>query len=101
MYEETGFDSRYDLPSGADVEKEREKQYKVFYGHIDQGIKAFWLIDAKTGQVKLLELKKDKYDWLDWKHDKFSSKSDWLSYFQQQLVWEKDKSGTYQLTYPK
>jgi len=101
VYEETGFNTRYDLPPGADLEKERAKQYKLFYEHIDKGIAGFWLIDANTGKVTLLELKKEKYDWLRWDQKKFHSRSDWLAYFQKQLVWEKDKSGKYQLAYPK
>lgn len=100
VYEETGFDSRYDLPPGADVEKEREKQYKVFYDHLHSGIAAFWLIEVRTGKVTILELKKDKYEWLSWKHENFLSQDSWLDYFQKQLVWEKDKNGKYQLVYP-
>jgi hypothetical protein len=100
VYEETCFVPRYDLPPGASVEKETDKQCKLHQEHLDKGIAAFWLIDARTGTVKILELRKDKYDWLTWKQEQFRSRSDWLDYFQKQLVWEKDKKGKYQLSYP-
>ena len=83
------------------LKKKERNNTKLFYDHIDKGIAAFWLIDATTGKATILELKKDKYDWLRWKQEKFHSKSDWLDYFRKQLVWEKDKSGKYQLVYPK
>jgi hypothetical protein len=99
LYEETCFLKRYDLPD-SEAEKERDRQCKISDEHKEKGIAAFWLIDAKTGNVKILELKREKYDWLDWNRERFSSKSAWLDYFQKQLVWEKDSAGKYQLKYP-
>jgi hypothetical protein len=99
VYEETCFLKRSDLPD-TEAEKERDRQCKIFDEHREKGIAAFWLIDAQTGNVKILEVKKEKYDWLDWQTRKFSSKSDWLDYFQKQLIWEKDTAGKYQLKFP-
>lgn len=101
VYEETCFIPRYDLSPDVPLEKERDKQCKLNQEHIDKGIAGFWIIEAKTGKVTILELKKEKYDWLYWNQKTFHSRSDWLDYFQEQLVWEKDKNGKYQLVYPK
>lgn len=60
-----------------------------------------WLINSKTGETKFLPLSWEKNDWVFWNDDKFRTKPDWLKFFQQQLVWEKDKEGKYQLVYPK
>ena len=64
-------------------------------------IELLWIIEAKTGETKVLELSRDKYDWLIWKQDKFKTRTDWLRFYNQQLVWEKDKDGKFQLVAPK
>ncbi len=101
IYRETCFTARYDLPPDKPKDGEINKQCKLYDDHQAKGIAAFWLIQAKTGSVKILELKKEKYDWLDWKQEQFYSRNDWLKYFQQQLIWEKDKEGKDQLVSPK
>ena len=98
VYEETGFDRRFDLPSDVSHEDEIHQQYKLFYEHVDKGILAFWLIDAASGKVKLLELKKEKYPIFSRTNN--HSQVDWLRDFQKMLVWEKDKNGKDQLVYP-
>ena len=69
-----------------------------FEDHFKKGIAAFWLIEAKTGNVKILELKKKDYPWAE-NTDSFL-KVDWLKEFRSKLVWEKDKNGKDQLVYP-
>lgn len=61
----------------------------------------FWLVEVKTGETKIFRLSREKYDWLYYNSGKNYNKDGWLKFFQQQLVWEKDKDGKYQLTSPK
>lgn len=64
-------------------------------------VEVLWLIEGETGAIKLLELSRDKYDWLNWNQNKFEKRSDWLKFFQRQIVWEKDKDGKFQFVAPK
>lgn len=98
IYEEYCFTTRFDLPADKPRDKEIERQCKLSNEHIDKGIKAFWLIDAETGDVKILELKKQKFPMLD--RSKDLAERRWLETFQKMLVWEKDKDGKDRLAYP-
>jgi len=63
-------------------------------------LEVLWVIEAETGKTKLVELSRDKYDWLIWNSNTTGSRNDWLKSFQNRLVWEKDKDGKYKLVFP-
>lgn len=99
MYRESCFRKRYDSETGKPLPEEViEKQCSVFEEHARKGVEAFWLIEAKTGSVKILELKKADYPWAV-STDSFL-KVEWLKEFRSKLVWEKDANGRYILAYP-
>lgn len=102
VYRESSFVIRDDLPRDtAARDEEMKRQWAIAEEHIAGKITAFWLIDAETGAVEILEIEKDKFDWLDWKQEKFPSRRDWLEFFQRQFIWKKDKNGKYQIVQPK
>jgi hypothetical protein len=84
-----------------DVERRRKQTCDNRDDYVKKKIEILWIIEAKTGETKLIELSREKYDWLIWNNEKFQSKSDWLKFFGQQLVWEKAKDGKFQLVFPK
>ncbi len=84
-----------------EVERRRNQTCDNFTDNRKKKIEVLWIIEAETGETKLLKSSVDKYDWLVWNQDKFRTKSDWLGYFNRQLVWEKDKDGKYQLVSTK
>jgi len=63
-------------------------------------LEVLWIIEAETGKTKLVEISRDKYDWLIWDSNTTGSRADWLKSFQNRLIWEKDKNGKYQLVFP-
>jgi hypothetical protein len=100
IYRESCFDTRQDPETGKPLsDEETEKQCSTFQEHFKQGVAAFWLIEAATGRVKILELKKNDYPWAV-NTDSFL-RTDWLKEFRSKLVWEKDEGGRYRLAYPK
>lgn len=98
IYEEYCFTTRFDLPSGKPHDDEIEKQCNLSNEHVAKGIIALWVIDTDTGDVKILELKKQKYPALDRSNN--HKERAWLESFQKMLVWEKDKNGRDRLAYP-
>lgn len=98
IYEEYCFTTRFDLPPGKPRDEEIEKQCKLSNEHVARRIIAFWLIDTDTGDVKILELKKEKYPALDRSNN--NKEREWLKNFQEMLVWEKDKNGKDRLASP-
>ena len=98
IYEEYCFTTRFDLPSDKPRDAEIEKQCKVSNEHIDKGIIAFWLIDADTGDVKILELKRQKYPTLNRSNNDLER--EWLENFRKMLVWKRGANGKDQLVYP-
>jgi hypothetical protein len=75
-----------------------ERCEKHYEGGIYNGVAAYWLIDAKTGNVKILELKLDKYPSLIRPSPPGENRE---SNFKKMVVWEKDKNGKDQLVAPK
>jgi len=67
---------------------------------INKNLEVLWIIEAETGKTKLVEVSRDKYDWLIWDSNTTGSRNDWLKSFQNRLVWEKDKDGKYGLVFP-
>ena len=98
IYEEYCFTTRFDLPPGKPRDEEIEKQCKLSNEHVAKRIIALWLIDTETGDMKILELKKEKYPALDRSNN--HKEREWLKNFQDMLVWEKDKNGRDRLAYP-
>jgi len=98
IYEEYCFTTRFDLPPDNKRDALIEKQCHQSNDHIAKGIIAFWLIDTETGNMKLLELKKETYPPLD--RSKTGTESGFNGAFRQMLVWKKDSSGKDQLVYP-
>jgi hypothetical protein len=98
IYEEYCFTTRFDLPPGKPRDEEIEKQCKLSNEHVAKRIIALWLIDTETGDMKILELKKEKYPALDRSNN--HKEREWLKNFQEMLVWEKDKNGRDRLAYP-
>lgn len=98
IYEEYCFTTRFDLPSGKPHDEEIAKQCKLSNEHNSKGIIALWLIDTDTGDVKILELKKEKYPELNRSNN--HKERAWLETFQKMLVWKKDKTGRDRLAYP-
>lgn len=80
-------------------EEEHNKQCEKFYERSKNDIEAFRLIEAKTGSVKILELKTTDYPFAKNPHPYVAA--DWLNEFRSKLVWEKDKDGRDRLVYPK
>ena len=76
------------------VKKNREKICADEERFEKNKLEVLWLIDAETGATEFLELSRDKYLWLSPPHE------NWLQYFQQQLVWQKDETGRDRLVYP-
>lgn len=100
VLEESTFDAGFDLPPNADRDEEIKKRYKTFYDHIEKGIAAFWLLDVFSGDVKILEIKADKYDWLKRDSNGGISRVDWVKRFRESLRWEKDETGRDRLVFP-
>jgi len=75
-----------------------ERCKKHYDGGIYNGVAAYWLIDPKTGSVKTLELKEDKYPSLKRPGQPDENRE---SNFKKMLVWEKDENGKDQLVAPK
>ena len=99
IYEEYCFTIRFDLPTDKARDKEIEKQCNLSNEHNEKGIIAFWLIDVETGDVKILELKKQNFPTLNRSNNR--AEREWLENFQKMLVWQKDKNGRDRLAYPK
>ena len=78
---------------------EYQKHYDKFQERRKNGIAAFWLIEARTGEVEILELKITDYPFAKNPHAYLTV--DWLKEFKSKLVWEKDKNGKDRLVYPK
>jgi len=78
---------------------EYQKHYDKAQERYKNGIAAFWLIEAKTGEVKILELKIADYPFA--KNPSPYLTADWLKEFKGKLVWERDKNGKDRLVYPK
>lgn len=64
-------------------------------------LEVLWIIEAETGKSKLVEVSRDKYDWLVWDSNTTRARNDWLKAFQNRIVWEKDSSGKYQMVFPR
>ncbi len=77
---------------------EYQKQCDKFQQRQKDGIAAFWLIEAKTGKAKILELKVKDYPFAENEHEFLPVK--WLTEFKSKLVWEKDENGKDRLVYP-
>ncbi len=69
---------------------EYQKHYDKARERYKNGIAAFWLIEAKTGKVKILELKIADYPFAENPSPYLTA--DWLKEFKSKLIWEKDKS---------
>lgn len=99
IYKESCFTTRFDLlPDDKSREEKIKKQCEISAEHIKRDVIAFWLIDTASGNVKLLELKKENYPVLSRPNNR--TQSDWLRDFQKMFIWEKDKNGKDQLVYP-
>ncbi len=98
IYEEYCFVGRADLPKDASRDQKIHDQCELSNQHTKKGELAFWLIDAETGAVKILELSKEKYPSLARSDDR--SPHDWEQDFQKMLKWEKDQNGRDRLVYP-
>lgn len=95
-------DNCYDFVRDESGEVINMDEYKKHYDKAQErhknGIAAFWLIEAKTGEVKILELKITDYPFA--KNPSPYLTVDWLKEFKSKLVWEKDKNGKDRLAYP-
>ncbi len=89
------FETREKLPNKL-LDERCKKHYE---GGIYKGVAAYWLVDAKTGDVKILEMKEEKYPSLKRGIDIPAGSRE--SNFKKMLVWEKDKNGKDQLVAPK
>ena len=98
IYEEYCFVGRADLPQNASREQTIHDQCELANQHSKKGELAFWLIEAETGAVKILELSKQKYPSLIRGDDR--TPHQWTEDFRQMLKWEKDPSGKDRLVYP-
>ncbi len=100
IYEESCLMSLYDSETREEIpNKLLDERCKKYYdGGIYKGVAAYWLIDAKTGDVKILELKEDKYPSLKRPGLPGENRE---SNFKKMVVWEKDKNGKDQLVAPK
>ena len=78
---------------------EYQKHYDEAQARQKNNIAAFWLIETKTGAVKIRELKIADYPFA--KNPSPYLTVEWLKEFKSKLVWEKDKNGKEQLVYPK
>lgn len=77
-----------------------DKQWKTWEKNVERGIFALWLIDADTGKVEIVEVKRDAYPWLlDRSHPikDVGANHLWIS---NQFRWERDKQDKYRLEYP-
>lgn len=96
-------DNCYDFVRDESGEVINMDEYKKHYDKSQErqknGIAAFWLIEARTGEVKILELKITDYPFA--KNPSPYLTVDWLKEFKSKLVWEKDKNGKDRLVYPK
>jgi hypothetical protein len=100
IYEEASYRRRYDPATGEVIgDAEAEKRTKMVEEHIKNGIAGFLLIDARTGRMKMLELKKEEYPWVG--ISSTNSRRDWEMQFKSKLVWKQDATGRYVLVYPK
>jgi hypothetical protein len=79
-----------------------DEQWKTWQANVENGILALWVIDAETGEVKVVKLKRDDYRWLlDKSHPipETGANHLWIS---NQFKWEQDtRGGKYRLVYPK
>jgi hypothetical protein len=88
MYRESCFGHRLDPETGKPLpDEETERQCRTFEEHFTNGIAAFWLIEARTGGVKVIELKKSDYPWAA-NTDSFL-RTDWLKEFRRTGVAER------------
>ncbi len=94
-----------DCFSGGNLSEEVERRRKRTCDNHDDYFKnkteVLWIIEAKTGETKLLELSREKYDWLVWDKNKFQDQQKWKDFYLQQIIWGKDPDGKYQLVSPK
>jgi hypothetical protein len=98
VYEGFCFNNYVKVP--VEVARTRNKTCDESEDYIQKKQILLWIINIKTGETKFLALNREKYDWVLWNQEKFHSKDDWLTFFRQQLVWEKGKEGKYQLVFP-
>jgi hypothetical protein len=78
-----------------------EKQWRTWQKNVENGILALWLIDADTGKVEVVQLRRDTYSWLlDRSHPikDVGANHLWIS---NQFKWAKDSKDRYRLEYPK
>lgn len=87
--------------AAGEVERNRQKVYADFERFSKNKLEVLWIVEAKTGATKFVELSRDKYDWLVWDNQKFAKRADWLKFYQSQIGWEKDQDGKYQFVAPK
>ena len=101
IYEESCLMSLYDSETREKIPNKLldERCQKHYDSGIYKGVAAYWLIDTKTGGVKILELKEDEYPSLKRGIDIPAGSRE--SNFKKMLVWEKDKNGKDQLIAPK
>ena len=100
IYEESCLMSLYNSETREKIPNKLldERCKKHYDGGIYEGVAAYWLIDAKTGNVKILELKEDQYPSLKRPGQPGENRE---SNFKKMIVWEKDKNGKDQLVAPK
>ncbi|MEP6903860.1 MAG: hypothetical protein ABJA66_19210 [Actinomycetota bacterium] len=100
IYEESFLMSLYDLETREKIPNKllEERCKKHYVGGIYKGVAAYWLIEAKTGDLKILELKEDEYPALKRPSPQGENRE---SNFKKMLDWEKDKNGKDQLVSPK
>jgi hypothetical protein len=89
------------IDAAGEVERNRQKISGESERLNKNKLEVLWIIEAKTGATKFVELSRDKYDWLIWENTKFATRADWLKFYQSQISWEKDKDGKYQFIAPK
>lgn len=98
LYQGFCFNSHVELTE--EVRKTTDQTCRERERFINNKLEVLWIIEAETGKTKLVEVSRDKYDWLIWNREKFSSQREWLDFFQKQVVWGKDKDGKYRLVFP-
>ncbi len=61
----------------------------------NKGTEYLWVIETATGHVDILELRTYQYEWLVWNQDRFHTRREWIEFYRQKLVWQKDDAGRY------
>lgn len=99
IYRDNCYDFVWDESGEVVNMDEYKKHYDKSQERQKNGIAAFWLIEAKTGEVKILELKIQDYPFAENPSPYLTVER--LKEFKSKLVWEKDKNGKDRLVYPK